>query len=516
MQENRSFDNYFGTYPGANGIPPNTCVPINPQNTALGCVQAFHNPREYELAGPHASKNAEADLDNGISGAKMDGFVRQQDNNSARVSPIHDVMGYHTADEIPNYWAYAQNFVLQDAMFTAIRSDSGPSHLDMTSEWSAVCSDPKNVATCATTPLPQKVAHNQVAYPWVNLFQLLDMNHVSWKYYLGKGREPDCVAGEMDCPPQNQAGGILSYWNPVPGFAWVAAQGSAYLQQHNPETEQLLADITGGTLPQVSWVVPANNWSEHPPSSPVGGMEYVTAMVNAVMQSPYWMNTAIFISWDDWGGLYDHVVPPNVDRNNTATPIQGFGIRVPGLMISAYAKAGMIDHSVLSADSYATFIEDLFLGGERLDPAALGQPDARPTIRDELTSVTFPDGSTAPIGDLMDEFDFTQTPLPALVLTTHIPAFLAISCGAKAGQLAQFCTTDTVTFSWASLSGPQVKEKFTYSVTRDGTALPACTNISATSCTDQAPSGAHLYRVTSTDRSGVTSPASAAAEADAP
>ncbi len=516
VQENRSFDNYFGTFPGANGIPAGICIPYDPKNPAMGCVVPFHNPREIELAGPHAPKNAQADLDDGITQAKMDGFVHEQIINSARQSPIYDVMGYHTDAEIPNYWTYAKDFVLQDEMFAGTRSASGPAHLDLTSEWSAICTNPKNVATCASTTVDQMIPHNKLLFPWVNLFQLLDLNGVSWKYYLGKGGEPDCRDGEMDCPPQDQAGGVLSFWNPVPGFNYIGAQGTAYLKQHNPETEQLLADIAQNALPQVSWVIPANNWSEHPPSSAVIGMEYVTSIVNAVMQSPYWANTAIFITWDDWGGLYDHVVPPNVDTNNTANPIQGFGLRVPGLLISAYAKSGMIDHAVLSGDSYATFIEDLFLNGERLDPAKLGEPDARPDIRDELTSVTFLNGTTAPIGDLMDEFDFTQTPLPPVVLTTRIPYLLAVACGAPKNQLPQNCTTDNVAVSWASLTGLQVHGPFTYAVTRDGTPLPACSALSTTTCNDTAPSGMHLYRVSSTDKNGVVSPFSAAVEADAP
>ena len=108
------------------------------------------------------------------------------------------------------------------------------------------------------------------------------------------------------------------------------------------------------------------------------------------MQSPYWSNTAIFISWDDWGGFYDHVAPPVVDMDPGKYPVLGFGFRVPGLLISAYAKPGYIDHGVLSSDSYATFFEDLFMGGARLDPVKLGEPDSRPDIRDELTTHHLP------------------------------------------------------------------------------------------------------------------------------
>ena len=97
----------------------------------------------------------------------------------------------------------------------------------------------------------------------------------------------------------------------------------------------------------------------------------MTRIVNAAMRSPDWNSTAIFLSWDDWGGFYDHVVPPTVNG-------QGLGLRVPGLVISPYARRGYIDHQVLSTDSYLRFIEDDFLGGQRIDPATDGRPDSRP------------------------------------------------------------------------------------------------------------------------------------------
>ena len=93
------------------------------------------------------------------------------------------------------------------------------------------------------------------------------------------------------------------------------------------------------------------------------------------MRSPDWSSTAIFLAWDDWGGFYDHVEPPTVDA-------QGYGLRVPGLMISPYARAGYIDHQTLSFDAYLKFIEDDFLGGARIDPKTDGRPDPRPDVRE--------------------------------------------------------------------------------------------------------------------------------------
>jgi len=122
------------------------------------------------------------------------------------------------------------------------------------------------------------------------------------------------------------------------------------------------------------------------------------------MQGPDWDSTAIFLSWDDWGGFYDHVVPPTADAN-------GYGLRVPGLVISPYAKQGYIDHQTLSFDAYVKLIEDLFLGGQRIDPVTDGRADPRPDVRENAPQ----------LGDLLQDFDFSQSPRPAIVLPEHPP-----------------------------------------------------------------------------------------------
>jgi phospholipase C len=159
-------------------------------------------------------------------------------------------------------------------------------------------------------------------------------------------------------------------------------------------------------LPAVSWIVPTGAVSEHPPTRVSVGQNYVTGLVNAIMRGPNWTSTAIFISWDDWGGFYDHVPPPSVDQN-------GYGLRVPGLVISPYARRGYIDHQILSFDAYAKFIEDDFLGGARLDPATDGRPDPRPGVRE----------NAAVLGNLVRDFNFRQKPRRPLILRQHaVPA----------------------------------------------------------------------------------------------
>jgi hypothetical protein len=167
---------------------------------------------------------------------------------------------------------------------------------------------------------------------------------------------------------------------------------------------RFFTDAANGTLPSVSWVIPNQMVSEHPTALVSNGQAWVTSLVNAVMQGPDWGSSAIFLAWDDWGGFYDHEPPPVVDGN-------GYGIRVPSLVISPWARQGHIDHQVLSFDAYLKFIEDDFLGSQRLDPATDGRPDPRPTVREDVPI----------LGDLVNDFDFSQPP-PAgrqLILPTR-------------------------------------------------------------------------------------------------
>ncbi len=234
-------------------------------------------------------------------------------------------------------------------------------------------------------------------YAWTDLTYLLHRHKVSWGYYVVPGAEPDCAnPAAMSCPSVLQDSSTPGIWNPLPYFDTVRADGE--LSNIQPVSNFYSAAKTG-TLPAVSWVVPSDAVSEHPGSPVSFGQSYVTSLINAVMQSPNWDSSAIFLSWDDWGGFYDHVLPPKVDHN-------GYGLRVPGIMISPYAREGLIDHQVLSFDAYARFIEDAFLGGQRIDPRTDGRPDPRPDVRENL----------AILGKLVTEFDFTQQPLPPLVL----------------------------------------------------------------------------------------------------
>ena len=412
MQENRSFDSYFGTYPGAAGFPMNNgkfAVCVN--DPASGrCVYPWHDPADVNGGGPHQEQNSTADID----GGKMDGFIAQAEHGSRGCGNPNDpacgsggaddVMGYHDAREIPNYWDYAKTFVLQDKMFEPNASWSQPQHLFLVSEWSAKCAthSPSSCVNALQAPNkpPSRYVNGQLTsqpqYAWTDLTYLLHKNNVSWKYYVQTGTEPDCADDAMACAPVAQHASTPGIWNPLPGFDTVHDDG----QTGNViDAQTYFHDAKNGTLPAVSWIAPSGANSEHPPSKVSAGQAWTTQLINAAMKGPDWSSTAIFLSWDDWGGFYDNVVPPTVDQN-------GYGIRVPGLVISPYARRGFVDHQVLSHDAYVKFIEDVFLSSARLDPKTDGRPDPRPDVRENATQ----------LGNLMADFDFNQTPLPPLIL----------------------------------------------------------------------------------------------------
>jgi phospholipase C len=409
MQENRSFDHYFGTFPGADGIPmkngvPTVCIDIPGTKK---CLTPFHNPNDINFGGSHTALAAVKVID----GGRMDGFLltaaQKRKKCTKLESPncqdgilVPDALGYHDEREIPNYWAYARNFVLLDHMFEPNASWSLPAHLFMVSAWSATCrdyADPQSCTSDISRPGKEtRAGKDGELYAWTDLTYLLHKNNISWSFYLTEGIEPDCENGEATCAPKPQQLAVNSAFNPLPRFTTVHQDDQ--LGNIEPVSNFYTA-VQNGTLPAVAWIVPENATSEHPPSSVHAGQAYVTGLINAIMQGPEWDSTAIFLAWDDWGGFYDHLTPPVVDQN-------GYGLRVPALVISPYARQGFIDHQVLSFDAYLKFIEDIFLNGQRLDPATDGRPDSRPTVREAVPL----------LGNLLYDFDFQQSPRPPFLL----------------------------------------------------------------------------------------------------
>jgi phospholipase C len=414
IQENRSFDNYFGTYPGAAGFPsPLPCLPSMWYPSQ--CFPPFADHSDSNAGGPYDNEYQLSDIDGGA----MDGFVIEREKelknskckpqdvgtnklvvmNDDEVGPLlakctMDVMGYHDGSDLPNYWAYAQQYVLMDHFFESIHSQSHPSHLAIFSMWSAKCAqlNPPDVNSCVADGQPGNIwgqkGYNE-PYLWTDITYLLWQNSIDWRVYLDGG------LGNLH--DHNKVGAI---WDVLPGFEKVQEDG----QVGNAENYLLpdfFNDAAAGTLPPVSWVLPHYYDSEHPQASIAAGQTYTTSLINAVMSGPAWKDSAIFIVWDDMGGFYDNMAPP------FSFDTLGLGIRVPSLLISPYAKKNFIDHQVCSTDCYLKLVEDVFIGGARL--SSTGRPDPRADYRDEQTAY----------GDLANDFDFVQQPRPPMLLSTH-------------------------------------------------------------------------------------------------
>ena len=328
LQENHSFDNYFGTYPGANGIPSNVCMPYNPGNSKSGCVKPFLTTdpiTAHDL--PHGFESTVTAIDNG----SMNGFMLAENEDP-------NTMSYYDNSTLPYYWNFASHFVLADNFYSSVLSYSLPNH------WYAIAGQapPTSIYYGLGTGSPQGVkdAYLNESNTIRTVADLLMNSSVTWKYY----DFPLSVGG------YNQSikdGVAFNYWNPL------AAKNSSYTTQYSPHfvpRADIFDDIGNNTLPQVSWVIPSAPISEHPPANVTLGMIWVTDVVDAIMKSPYWRNTAIIITWDDYGGFYDNVVPPHIDS-------LGYSFRVPALIISPYAKSGSIDSTQYAFESILRFIE---------------------------------------------------------------------------------------------------------------------------------------------------------------
>lgn len=380
VQENRSFDSYFGTYPGADGIPQGIALKDPVDGTM---VTPYHNTAFLDFNGPHDWSNAMADID----GGKMDGFLNQAYTTLAlTVTPSgtdptsnpKGVMAYHNYHEIPNYWDYAELYVLQDHMFESAAAYSLVSHLYILAAQSGGYYDSH------TQPKP-------TTYNFPEITEFLADSNISWNYYVTSGQEPDSTGAAIGSA-QAQANDPDKYtlWNPLPAFP--AVQNNLSQRIRLVDTAQFYSDAAKGTLPDVSWICPdfKNPISEHPQfkGDLRDGMAYVTGLINAVMEGPDWNSTAIFVAWDDWGGFYDNVVPPSVDQ-------YGYGLRVPGLIISPYVKENYVDHQTYSFDSWLRLIEERF-----------GIPPM--TSRESIA------------GDMTAAFDFTQQPRAPIILSPTV------------------------------------------------------------------------------------------------
>jgi phospholipase C len=367
LQENHTFDNYFGTYPGVNGIYNVGAMPTAPGAPPTVKPYLFTSP---VVVNREAGEQLTGNLNNSWTAAhnayddgKMDGFIAAQKGSNV-------TMGYYDYHLIPYYWDYAAQYVLFDDFFSSVMGPSLPNHIYLIAGQAGGLTIDSRDGVFNFTSSTVKSDD----FEFESVINELEAAHVSWRYYAG---------GE----------GFLNNWNPLPAFPYV--ENNASLVQNIWDTGQFVNDLKNGSLPSVSWVMPdSDTVSEEPPANVTLGEQTAVSEINAVMNSQYWNSTAIFLTWDDWGGFYDHVPPPQVDQ-------YGYGFRVPLIILSPYAKQGYVDNTQGDFTSILKFIETDF----QLSPLS---------TRD------------AAANDLYGAFDFTQAPraplvLPGPFLRNHYP-----------------------------------------------------------------------------------------------
>jgi phospholipase C len=368
IKENRTFDNYFGTYPGANGAT--TAVDSEGETIPL------QHERDRVPDIDHTFMGARGAYDDG----KMDNFDLLKSQSTSykerRDNPYaNNSLTQLYQSDIPNYWLYAQNFVLGDNMFSSLMGPSFPNHLYTVAAQSggAIDNAVPDAYGWGCDISNQKVevmsgngsTHLQEAcFNFQTLADELDAKGASWRYYAPPARE--------------------GY-----GYHWSAFDAIKHIRygkdwQYVVPAYTFMNDAANGTLPTVSWIVTPAWASEHPSASVCQGENWTIQMLNALMRGPAWSSTAVFLTWDDFGGFYDHIPPQQIDG-------YGLGFRVPLIVISPYAKKGYIDHTQYEFSSMLRFAEDI-----------LG-----------LASLTKRDKGA---NNMFNAFDFTQKPRPPLIL----------------------------------------------------------------------------------------------------
>ena len=365
VQENRSFDELFHGFPGADTVSTGqTSTGKTVQLQPIGLVASFD-------AG-HAHGDFLNEYDNG----KMNGFDRASFSPKTAKPPPYFAYSYVPRSDAQPYWDMATQYTVADRMFQSNSGPSYPAHQYLIAGQSALAFEnptvPKGspVGTgwgCDDPPgtfVPTMAAHYPFpCFDYQTLGDEMDRQGVSWAYYAPA--EHDLAGGY-----------IWSAYNAVRHIRF----GSDWTKNVISPQTTIISDILGGRLPQVSWVVPDGRNSDHSLFTDGSGPSWVASIVNVLGQSPYWNTSAVVILWDDWGGWYDHVAPQQIDT-------MGLGFRVPLIVVSPYAKHGYVSHVQHEFGSILKFTEETF------QLPSLGLRDVRSD-------------------DLSDCFDFTRTPSP--------------------------------------------------------------------------------------------------------
>jgi len=329
IKENRTFDNLFGTFPGVNGA-----ASANDDGTIRPLVRGTDGRLPGDL--PHCYVCALQAWNYG----RMDGFDQGGLTTKWAFTRLHRT-------QLPNYWHWAKQFVLADNFFASAQGPSFPNHLySIAAQSGGAVDNPRRTGFSSNTfgcdaPQQQKVevvdSEGDVrfirpCFDFKTEGDLLDAAHIPWAYY---------AATEV------QKGYIWSAYSAIRRYR----EHPLRWERHMFSVDQVIRDIRQDALPPVTWITPRFELSEHPEYNFCHGENWSTKVINAIMRSDLWEDTAIFLTWDDYGGFYDHVPPPQVDRF-------GFGFRVPLMVISPYAKEGHIDHRLGEFSSVLRFIED--------------------------------------------------------------------------------------------------------------------------------------------------------------
>jgi phospholipase C len=325
MQENHSFDNYFGTYPGADGIPAGVCMPRDLDDASEGCVRPFHLAKRPITDLGHSREVFERQYRAG----RMDGFVSAYRHEGLNGE---NAMGYYDDRDLPYYWNVADRYVLFDRFFTSAAAGSVWNHM----YW--VTGTPGNFKT---DDIPEDGFGDLPT-----IFDRLQAAGVSWKFYVQNYDPTITYRTATDASKGDKVSQVI--W--VPPLLYGRFIDDPGLSSHIVDLDAYFQDLRKGTLPAVSYIVPSGA-SEHPPGSIQAGERFVRGLLNALAGSSAWKDSAFVWTYDDWGGWYDHVRPPQVDK-------YGYGPRAPALLVSAYAKRGEVVHTQLDFTSILRFITD--------------------------------------------------------------------------------------------------------------------------------------------------------------
>jgi phospholipase C len=377
VKENRSFNNYFATYPGAEGATEGGTIRCNPDGCEDGpTVQLTHGPDIYEHDMTHCFRcGLTAINDWKINGFKQLYGVHDECEYAEMFGADRQGYSYLERKDLPNYWAYADRFVLADHFFTSMYGPTTPEHLYAVAAQANYLVDNKS-----TTDTPGSYCDDDTEYATrfvprdarQNADHILELErninaNGSNTYDIGDYWGSVRLCFDIDVlPDQLEAEGIdWKYY--AEENAWMNVLQMIRHVRFGPMWDKVrppsdfVQDVRQGNMPAVSWIIPPESYNEHPGGgkSSCAGENWTVQQVNTVMKSEYWRSTAFVIVWDDFGGFYDPVAPPQYD-------IMGLGPRTPALIISPYARSGdnadggSVDPTTYEFSSVLAFIEQRF------------------------------------------------------------------------------------------------------------------------------------------------------------